>query len=197
MTSRQYRLGIAKLKNVFRSFITHSIKLLQNFKNFYSVEFSTDGLNYTFIHLITTVVWILFIVKIFLWVHRPTKNIAHYNSLAMSSLKNKNSVVTISSWCKEAGNGTVYICLNRHWPYSFLRRINYVERKATTAKSKHSMVEFSEIKQVIFKVGIWDSHNGTKVDLKLGSNRNHDCPVVILDNSWTRTNKDRAYWFEK
>ena len=27
VTSRQYRLGIAKLKNVFRSFLTHSKKL--------------------------------------------------------------------------------------------------------------------------------------------------------------------------
>ena len=34
VTSRQYRLGIAKLKNVFRLFLTHSKKLLQNFKNF-------------------------------------------------------------------------------------------------------------------------------------------------------------------
>ena len=42
VTSRQYRLGIAKLKNVFRLFLTHSKMLLQNFKNFYEVEFSTD-----------------------------------------------------------------------------------------------------------------------------------------------------------
>ena len=34
LTSRQYWLGIAKLKNVFRSFLTHSKKSLQNFKNF-------------------------------------------------------------------------------------------------------------------------------------------------------------------
>jgi len=48
VTSRQYRLGIAKLKNVFRSFLTHSRKLLQNFKSFlfshifYLVKFFTD-----------------------------------------------------------------------------------------------------------------------------------------------------------
>ena len=33
VTSRQYSLGIAKLKNVFRSFLTHSKNLLQNFNN--------------------------------------------------------------------------------------------------------------------------------------------------------------------
>ena len=34
VTSRQYRLGITKLKNVFRSFITRSKNLQWNFKNF-------------------------------------------------------------------------------------------------------------------------------------------------------------------
>ena len=32
VTSRHYGLGIAKLKNVFRSFLTHSKNLLKNFK---------------------------------------------------------------------------------------------------------------------------------------------------------------------
>jgi len=30
----------------------------------------------------------------------------------------------------EAGSGVGYIRLNRHWAYSFLRRMNYVRRKA-------------------------------------------------------------------
>ena len=41
VTSKQNNLGIAKLKNVFRSFLTNSKKLLRNFKIFYLVEFST------------------------------------------------------------------------------------------------------------------------------------------------------------
>ena len=41
VTSRQYRLGIVKLKNVFRSFLTH---LLRNFKNFLSNFLLTDWL---------------------------------------------------------------------------------------------------------------------------------------------------------
>ena len=31
----------------------------------------------------------------------------------------------------EAGSSTGYICLNRHWTYSFIRRMNYVRRKVT------------------------------------------------------------------
>ena len=42
VTSRQYRLGITKLKNVFTSLLTHSKKLLQNFKILYLIEFSTE-----------------------------------------------------------------------------------------------------------------------------------------------------------
>jgi len=37
---------------------------------------------------------------------------------------------------EEAGSGVGYPRLNRHWAHSFLKRMNYVKRKATTAKSK-------------------------------------------------------------
>ena len=37
--------------------------------------------------------------------------------------------------------------LNRQWAYSFLRRMNFVKRKATTAKSKHSNADFAWLKQ--------------------------------------------------
>jgi len=46
----------------------------------------------------------------------------------------------------EAGSGVGYIRLNRHWAYSILSRMNYARRKATTAKSKYSMADFSEVK---------------------------------------------------
>ena len=39
---------------------------------------------------------------------------------------------------KLAENGG-HIHLNRHWAYSFLRRMNFVLRKATTALSKYSL----------------------------------------------------------
>ena len=40
-----------------------------------------------------------------------------------------------------------HILLNRHWAYSFLRRMNFVQRRATTAKSKYPVSDFAEIKK--------------------------------------------------
>ena len=37
--------------------------------------------------------------------------------------------------------------LNRQWAYSLLRQMNFVKRKATTAKSKHSNADFVRLKQ--------------------------------------------------
>jgi len=44
VTSRQYSLGIAKLKNTFRSFLIHSKKLLWIFKNSVFSRIPTDWL---------------------------------------------------------------------------------------------------------------------------------------------------------
>ena len=55
---------------------------------------------------------------------------------------------------EEAGSGLGYIRLNRHWAYSFLRRLNYVKRKATTAKSKYSVADFSEIKVSFLRLAV-------------------------------------------
>jgi len=43
----------------------------------------------------------------------------HYKRLADDELEDD-----------EAGSGVEYMCLNKHWVYFFLRRINYVRRKA-------------------------------------------------------------------
>ena len=40
-----------------------------------------------------------------------------------------------------------YIQLDRHWAYSLFKRMNYVQRKATTAKSKYTISNFKEIKK--------------------------------------------------
>ena len=40
-----------------------------------------------------------------------------------------------------------HIQLNRHWAYSLLSRMNFVKRKVTTAKSKQSSQQFSQLKE--------------------------------------------------
>jgi len=52
VTSRQYRLGIAKLKKVFRSFLTNSKIYYGILKILYLVEFSTDWLTDSLTHLL-------------------------------------------------------------------------------------------------------------------------------------------------
>ena len=43
-----------------------------------------------------------------------------------------------------------YVQLNRHWAYALLKRMNFVHRKATTAKSKHAPVDFAALKKTFF-----------------------------------------------
>ena len=38
------------------------------------------------------------------------------------------------------------VAITRHWAYALLRRMNFVKRKATTAKSKHSTDDFARLK---------------------------------------------------
>ena len=40
-----------------------------------------------------------------------------------------------------------HVCLNKHWAHSILSRMNFVKRRATTAKSKESVTNFDELKR--------------------------------------------------
>ena len=40
-----------------------------------------------------------------------------------------------------------YVELNRHWAYSLLHQMNFVQRKATTAKSKYAIADFDCVKR--------------------------------------------------
>ena len=40
-----------------------------------------------------------------------------------------------------------HVSLTRHWAHSILHHMDFVKRKATTAKSKHSIANFAELKQ--------------------------------------------------
>ena len=39
-----------------------------------------------------------------------------------------------------------HIQLNRHWAYSLLHRLNFVQRKVTTAKSKYVIADFDRVR---------------------------------------------------
>ena len=44
-----------------------------------------------------------------------------------------------------------HVDLTRHWAHSFLTRMNYVQRKGTTAKSKFSDEDFAEKKKEVLE----------------------------------------------
>ena len=41
-----------------------------------------------------------------------------------------------------------HIQLNKHWAHSLLKRMKFVQRKATTSKSKHTVADFTQLKKV-------------------------------------------------
>ena len=44
-----------------------------------------------------------------------------------------------------------HVELNRFWAYSLLRRMKFVKRKVTTAKSKHATAEFHQLREQFLK----------------------------------------------
>ena len=50
------------------------------------------------------------------------------------------------SWTKLAEFGG-HVELNWHWAYSLMSRMKFVKRKVTTAKSKHSIMCFTQLKE--------------------------------------------------
>ena len=41
-----------------------------------------------------------------------------------------------------------HVWLNRHWAHSMMSRMSFVKRRGSTAKSKHSITDFAELKQL-------------------------------------------------
>lgn len=85
---------------------------------------------------------------------------------------------------EEAGNGVGYIHLNRHWAYSFLRRMNYVKRKATTAKSKYSVADFSEIKRSFLR-SVYETVTMEEIPPELILNWDQTGIMIVPSSSWT------------
>ena len=40
-----------------------------------------------------------------------------------------------------------HISLNAHWAYSLLQRMNFVQQKCTTSKSKHTAADFAQLRK--------------------------------------------------
>ena len=77
-----------------------------------------------------------------------------------------------------------HILLNRHWAYLFLRRMNFVQRRATTAKSKYPVSDFAEIKKS-FLTSLIQIVTMEEIPAELILNWDQMGIMIVPSNSWT------------
>ena len=77
-----------------------------------------------------------------------------------------------------------HIILNRQWAYSFLRQMNFVLRKASTAKSKHNVSDFAEIKGS-FLTSLVETVVMEEIPGELILNLDQTGIMIVPSNSWT------------
>ena len=71
-----------------------------------------------------------------------------------------------------------HIRLTGHWAYSLLHRMKFMQRKATTAKSKYSVADFDKLKESFLQEVI--------TTVELGPDRIENCPIKHMDYGQAR-----------
>lgn len=74
--------------------------------------------------------------------------------------------------------------LTRQWAYSLLRRMNFVKRKATTAKSKHSNADFARLKQQ-FLTDVVTTVEMEEIPAELILNWDQTRIKIVPSSTWT------------
>ena len=77
-----------------------------------------------------------------------------------------------------------YISINRYWAYSLLSRMKFVQRKATTAKSKLTCVDFARLKQS-FLQDLTDIVTMEEILLELVLNWDQTGLRIVPSSCWT------------
>ena len=77
-----------------------------------------------------------------------------------------------------------YVELNRHWAYSLLRRMNFVQRKVTTAKSKYAIADFNRLKTE-FLEDVVATVEMEEIPLELILNWDQTGIRIVPSNTWT------------
>ena len=83
--------------------------------------------------------------------------------------------------------------LNRQWAYSLLTRMNFVEWKATAAKSKHSNVDFARLKQQFLADMVTTAEMEIPAELIL--NRDQTGIKIVPFSTWTM-DAEGSKWVE-
>ena len=77
-----------------------------------------------------------------------------------------------------------HVELNRHWAYSLLRRMNFVQRKVTTAKSKYAIADFDRLKTE-FLEDVVATVEMEEIPLELILNWDQTGIRIVPSNTWT------------
>ena len=75
--------------------------------------------------------------------------------------------------------------LNRHWAYSLLRHMKFVQRRATTSKSKHSNQNFSALKKS-FLEDVVTTVEMEEIPPELIMNWDQTGIKLVPSSSWTK-----------
>ena len=86
-----------------------------------------------------------------------------------------------------------HVELNRHWAYSLLSRMKFVQRKVTTAKSKHSIADSAELKEA-FLNDVVATVQMEEIPAELILNGDQDRTVQHLDHGQARFQVSGGGW---
>ena len=76
--------------------------------------------------------------------------------------------------------------LNRHWAHSLLKRMKFVQRKATTAKSKQTAANFTDLKEAFF-ADVVATVTMEEIPPELILNRDQTGIKIVPSATWTMT----------
>ena len=75
-----------------------------------------------------------------------------------------------------------HVQLNRHWAYALLKRMKFVQRKATTAKSKHTIAQLK-------KLFLADTVTMGEIPAELILNWDQTGIKIVPSSTWTMKRK--------
>ena len=92
--------------------------------------------------------------------------------------------ILLSCDCSKLAEFGGHVTLNRFWAYSLLKRMNFVKRKVTTAKSKHAVAEFQRLKEE-FLQDVVTTVEMEEIPSELILNWDQTGIKIVPSNTWT------------
>ena len=81
-----------------------------------------------------------------------------------------------------------HVQLNRYWAYALLKRMKFVQRMATTAKSKHAPMDFAQLKK-LFLADVVATVTTEEIPAELILNWDQTGIIIVPSSTWTMERK--------